>query len=215
LAENVREQGILDAALVGISRVVRQGGLQAIGELARRSGISMGAIEIGDSMPADLGPEPTATLDALFKALVARPTARRPGIRKAELLDRVVDGFRKWGAPIRRGEYLDDFLMEAGAAPHHPPATPILVESFALADRDWSRVERGAGHFCFAVEQLEIDGLVVFQEPNELSDDEARRSFDRISRWISSTGMSQARPSDLAQLGRKYGSDEQLPLVMA
>jgi hypothetical protein len=215
LAANVRDQGILDAALVGIARSIQANAAAAIDRLATMRGLDAGALVVGPPMPADLGVAPTVTLDALFKALVAQRTSRRPGLRKSQLLDSVVDRLRQSGATVRRGEYLDDFLMDAVLASEDKGSTAVHVESFATSGRDWSRAEQEAGYFLYALDQLGLDGLLVTQEPNEASDEAALKSFERVQRWSSRSGLVRATPADLPRIAAAFSPTEQLPLVMA
>jgi hypothetical protein len=205
----------LDAALVGIARTVARQGVEAIETLLSWKRHSGGAIQLSDAFPADLGDSPEDTLDVLFKSLIAQRTGRPRGVPRGALLDKVVSQFRRVGAPVRRGEYLEDFLLDAVLTPSARSVTALYVESFACEGRDWGRAERDAGYFMFALEQLKVDGIAVLQEPTDVGGDDARRSYERICRWASDVGLPTARPIDLSALATDFATEEQLALVMA
>jgi len=215
LAPSVRDQGILDAALVGIGRTIAREGAAAIDILQSWEQLSAGSIEISGPKPADLGSQPSASLDALYKALVVQRTGRRPGLSKGMLLDKVVNQFRQVGAPIQRGKYLGDFLMDAVVTKDQSAWTALFVESFAHQGHDWSRAERNAGYFLFALDQIAAGALVVLQAPTDTDATDAWRSYERVSHWISRTGLPAVDPIDLPGLAGGYSSEEQLALVMA
>jgi hypothetical protein len=215
LASGLRHQGILDAALLGLSRRILRDPDHALAELSRLGEVLSGSILVGREMPADTGSNPTATLDALFRGLVAQRTGRRAGLPKAEMLDKVVDAFRQTGAPVSRGEYVGDFLLDAVVTPSNAPSTAVHVQSFAMARRDWARAERETGYFLYAMESLQTPGLCILQPPNEASDDDARTSFQRIARLTDRSGVQKYEFAELSRITRTFQPEEQLPLVMA
>ncbi len=213
LSARLREQGILDSALVGLAR--RLGGEESAFErLLEMSSRANGSLTVEPPMPADLARGADRTLSALYKGLVAQKVGRRPGLAKSQLLDKVIDTFRHSGAPIRRGQYIDDFLLDAIASRDRDSVTAIHAQSFAASDRDWSRVEKDTGYFLFALDRLDADGLCVIQRPTSLSDDPAKKSYDRVDRWITRAGVRAVELSDLSAIAQGFQSNEQLPLFM-
>ena len=217
LAGRVREQGILDAALVSLADVVSRQPEEALARLDRLRRRREGTLVIGDPMPTDMAGSPERALAATFKALVTRPTARRAGYGKAEILDRAVSTLRGVGATVRVGEYLDDFLIDAliVQARDNPPAI-IHAQTFDGARRDWSRLEQETAHFLFASEQIRGEAICVVQPPTERNGVEAgARSYSRVERWIADAGAAMIGPSAVASVAARFGTDHQLPLVMA
>ena len=215
LSSRIRTQGILDAALVGLGRIVGDDPLRAAERLAAMSLSSNGSVLIGRPMPADLGDDAADTMDALYKALIAQRVGRPPGLSRGVLLDRVVDTFRKSGAPVRRGEYLNDYLIDAIVAPAKAPSTAIHVQSFAVGSRDWARAEKETGYFLHAIETLGVPALCVIQPPPNTAADDALQSYGRAERMIRHAGVATVQPSDVELFAGRFQAEEQLPLVMA
>lgn len=215
LAARLRPQGILDSALVGIGKVVSSDTRRAIERLSAMGSAFASSVTIEPGRPADLSPGPSATLDAIFRTLVAQRSSRATGVTRGKLLDKVVDAFRRGGSDIRRGEYVDDFLIDAMVETPRAPATAIHVQSFALAHRDWPRAERETGYFLYAAGQMDVNCLCVIQPPTEISDDDGRRSYDRVARLVGRAGVVSVDPCDLATVTPRFESSDQLPLVMA
>ena len=215
LSTRLRAQGILDSALVGIGRLVGQDARGAIDRLAALSASLHGSIVLEPGMPADISSGPRVTLDAVFRALVVQRSARPAGVPRGKLLDMVVDTFRQTGTPVRRGEYVQDFLLDAVVDQRASIATAIHVQSFALSHRDWSRAERETGYFLHAADNLDLASLCVIQPPTHVSDDEARRSFERVGRLVARAGIQSIDPSELAGITPRFETTEQLPLIMA
>lgn len=214
LGERIRERGIVDGALVALARAMVCSA-DAINRIESLRAIHGSSLLIGDPMPTDLGAEPDLVLASVFKALVARPVARRAGRTKGEILDRTVATFRRAGAPIRVGQYVGDFLLDAIVEPTGEPAVAIHAQSFEGARREWSRIEHETGHFLYAVEHLRRDAICVIQPPAQTADDAAAASYSRVGRWLTDAGVTVATPAALATLSARFGSDEQLPLIMA
>jgi len=215
LAARLRPQGILDSALVGIAKVVGSDTQRAIERLNAMGSTFGSSVMIDPGRPADISLNPSATLDAIFGALVGQKSGRPAGLPKGKLLDKVVDTFRRGGSVIRRGEYLDDFLIDALVQESTAPATAIHVQSFALAHRDWSRAERETGYFLYAADHMNVDCLCVIQPPTEISDDDGRRSYDRVTRLVGRAGVLSVEPRNLATVAPRFATGDQLPLVMA
>lgn len=213
LAERLRERGIVDAALVSLARVVA-GGPDAIERLEAIRSRGMGGLTIGEPLSTDLGGAPDTVLSALFHALVARPTSRRSGRTKGEVLDRTVATFRRVGAPVRVGKYVGDFLMDAVVEPADRPELVVLAQSFEGFRKNWGPVEHEAGHFLYAVERMQRKGVCVLQPPVR-GDETAMAAFARVSRWCSDSGVEVASTPNLAALAARFGSPEQLPMFMA
>lgn len=215
VSRRLRTQGIMDALLVGISRDLRDHPAVGLRRLEELSETLDGSLLATEPRPTAIPGQPRETLDALFAALVAPHTSRGPGIPKSRVLDRVVASFRETGTPIRRGAYVGDFLFDAlvEASGHGPLA--IHAESFALPNRDWASAERDAGHFLYAVQRLRPEAICVVQEPSDISTEAARRSHERILRWLGDSGVPHVAPGSISIVARSFAPEEQLPLVMA
>jgi hypothetical protein len=216
LSPQLRAQGLLDAMLVGLARDLmaptRVDGLARLGSL--QSQLSA-VLLISSPRPAAISTSPKATLDSLYKALVAPKASRGLGIARSHVLDRVIETFRSGGTPVARGTYLKDFILDAVASPSGRPQLPIHTLSFALPNRDWSHVERDTGHFLFAVRQLKTIGVCVVQPPSAISHPSASASLGRITRWLTTEGVETIVPDELMALVARFSPVEQLPLVMS
>lgn len=213
ISQHLRGQGIFDSALVSLGRLIADDPRGAANRLDDLRDRTTGSLVVTEGMPADLSNGPKETLDALFAALVSQRRSRPSGIQKAQVLDRTVDLLRQTGAPVARGEYLEDFLIDAIVTPRDRRPTIIHAQSFAT-HRDWSRAERETGYFLLAAGTLGVASVCVLQAPVG-DDDDARRSFERIERLVRRTGIRSVESKDFDQVARSFAPEEQLPLLMA
>ena len=72
-------------------------------------------------------------------------------------MDRAVQALRAQGARARRGAYIDDFIFDIVVEGEHERAV-FEVLSFAVGRKDWTPVERDAGHFLYAMTKLGVRG---------------------------------------------------------
>jgi hypothetical protein len=216
LSPQLRAQGLVDAMLVGLARDLgARTRLDGFGRLDELSGLSSSVLLVGAPQSAAITANPGATLDSLYRALVAPKVARGPGIARSQVLDQVIRTFRSGGTPVERGAYLSDFILDAVASPTGQPQLPIHTLSYALPNRDWSHVERDTGHFLFAIDHLKRKGVCVMQPPSSVSPPSALESLGRVTRWLVSEGVETIAPDQLQGLVGRYAPEEQLPLVMA
>lgn len=70
--------------------------------------------------------------------------------------------------------------------------------------KDWTPIERDAGHFLFGIEHLEVDGRAVIQPPPNGSPPDA---YARIQGWLESATCRSSRPTSLRMLSRRLNSN--------
>jgi hypothetical protein len=214
LAERLRESGIVDSALVSLAQAVRGGG-NAAGRLEAIRSRGAGSLLIGEPMPTDLGGEPDAVLAMIFRTLVARPSHRRTGRSKAEVLDRTVASLRHVGAQVRIGQYVNDFLLDAVIEPRDQPLVAVHAQSFDSDRKEWAPIEHEAGHFLYAVHRLRREAIFVVEPPSQSAPEAASTSYERISRWLVDAGVALATTPSLPTMASRYESRDQLPLFMS
>lgn len=99
---------------------------------------------------------------------------------------------------MKRGEYVKDFIFDA-VIEQGRKRRPIEVLSFAAARRDWAPIERDAGHFLFALEQLKLEGWAVVQPPTPATYQSAKEPHRRVTKWLKRFDVPIASPEDLAE----------------
>lgn len=214
ISPSLRSQGLFDRALVSLGRVIAEDPALASDRLQALSSAHSSSLSVSPGMPADASSGFAQTLESLYKALVAQQRARRPGIDRAEVLDRTINAIRHWGTPVTRGEYVDDFLIDAVASPRGQRPTILHAQSFATR-RDWTRVERETGYFLLAARSLRVPSVCVLQEPLSEGDQDAVSSYLRVQRLIARNNVELVAPSDVELIAKGFTPQEQLPLVMA
>jgi hypothetical protein len=139
--------------------------------------------------------DPDDALAALYRAFVASRAGGRRGQTKGMVLDRVVAALRTRGMNVRRGAYIQDFIFDVIVDEAHG-YRPVEVLSFAAPRKDWSPLEKDAGHFLFALQQLEVAGAAVVQPPPpEL--EEASEPYARIRRWFDRAEVPVSAPDEV------------------
>lgn len=211
----LRDQGIVDSLLVGLARSLTQDSRNGFERLTSLHSSLQDALSLSEPRTTAIIGDPSATLDALYKALVAPRSGRGPGLPKSRLLDQIVQSFRTIGAPVRRGAYLGDFLFDAVVQPTDRPPLPIHALSFDQPNRDWSGTEREVGHFLFAVDRLRTAGVCVLQGPTQRTNTSANCSLERITRWMDESGVRRIVPEEVRGLAGSFAPEEQLPLLMS
>jgi hypothetical protein len=181
ISSKLQEQGLLDAALVALGRQVehKRFTLERLSALHESLHQSLYLTE----------PKPVAVADvdeaiwALFRAFVAPKYGGSNRQSKGAVLDRVVAAYRKRGLDVKRGHYINDFIFDAVLERTGGPRA-VEVLSFATQRKNWAPVERDAGHFLFALQQLDIPGQAIVQPPSEASAENAELPYERITRWL-------------------------------
>ena len=91
----------------------------------------------------------------------------------------------------------------------------IEVLSFDGQLKDWSGIERDAGHFLFAVQQLDgVDPVCVVQAPKLDAQDVATESYGRVRRWLDKSHVETLEAGAIASFAQRFAPVEQLPLLI-
>lgn len=195
ISPRLREQGLLDALLVGFKEQFeseRKPDVENLTEMYRRMTRSLYLTE-----PKLVSvPDVEVVLNALYRAFVA-PKAAPRATTKAVVLDKVVDDLRWRGLEVRRAEYIDDFMFDVVIHPKRGRRAVLEVFSFAAGQKKWEPVEHDAGHFLYALEQVELEGAAVIQPPPSEDSDGATDSFQRVQRWLRKARVPALQPADL------------------
>jgi hypothetical protein len=180
ISPKLHEQGLLDAALVSLDEQVSSNKFT----LERLEALH-GSLQNSLYLTA---PKPVAvngleeTIKGLFKAFVAPRTGGSNRQSKGAVLDRVVNAYRRQGHTVKRGHYISDFIFDAVVEDDSPYALEVL--SFATKRKDWAPIERDAGHFLFAIQELKMPGRAIVQPPTPASAQDAELPYARIRRWM-------------------------------
>lgn len=197
MSQKLREQGLLDALLVGLEE-------QFAGEVKP----DLASLkDMRESLQDSLyitEPQPVAvhdfddTVNTLYRAYVAPRGGGRRQITKGVVLDGVIDNLRKHGLEVRRGEYLNDFLFDVTI--HRPNVSPMVLQvmSFATGRQDWTPVEHDAGHFLYALGRASTSGTSIIQPPSETGLQSAFTSYNRVRRWFHAEGVATIEPGYLS-----------------
>lgn len=203
MSRSLKAQGIVDALLMNLRDQFASAEKPDLARLQKlhatlRHSLAVTEPQVTAVMDLD------STLGALYHAYV-QPTSSGPRhVTKAVILDRVVERLRGQGLTVRRSSYLSDHIFDAIADGVRPSVFEIL--SFASPLKDWTPIEKDAGHFLYAMRQVDADPRAVIQPPPDEATDEARVSFDRIRRWLDQEKVPVLAPADLeAQSGFQLG----------
>lgn len=196
VSQSLREQGLLDQVLVDIAAQFSEAAKPDLGTLQDWHGRLQRSLYLSDPQPVAVSGE-DETLDALYKAYLAPAGGPRRALTKGAVLDRVVAAYRKQGHEVQRAHYIEDFIFDVVL--NGPSTKPTVVEvlSFAAPRKDWTPVEKDAGHFLFAVASLGVAGRAVIQGPGEDSDRSATEPYDRVRRWLDRADVPIQAPEDL------------------
>lgn len=197
ISSRLHEQGLLDAALQGLEHQVvhsRTFTLERLSALQTRLGSSL---ILTEPRPVALLEDIQAATDALYKALVAPRGGGTSRLTKSVVLDKVVSGLRRGGFAVQRGAYVDDFIFDA-VLDTGKGRNVIEVLSFAAPRKDWAPIERDAGHFLFAKEELSLPGSAVVAPPRHHATASATEHYTKVRRWLDKHDVRVATLDELA-----------------
>jgi hypothetical protein len=123
-------------------------------------------------------------LAALYRAYLATRSTGGRALTKGVLLDRVVEALRRRGEDVKRGSYVEDFLFDAVIPRKNGEPAVFEVLSFAAQRKDWTPLERDAGHFLFALEKASVGQATAVVQPPTEQESGAWSSYYRIDRWL-------------------------------
>jgi hypothetical protein len=199
LSSSLREQGLLDSLIQGLSHQFDgpdKPDLQRLGELRGSLEHSLYLTEPRPAAVADVA----VTLRALYRAYVT-PRSTPRALTKSVVLDGVMAGLRRRGLTVSRSEYVDDFIFDVVVRDVPRPAA-VEVLSFATATKDWVPAERDAGHFIYGLQRVGLQGHAVIQPPSADSAPTAHTSYERVTRWFNKESVPVISPAALAGGGR-------------
>lgn len=194
LSQDLRQQGLLDAVLHGLEVQFESQGKPDLEFLRRLSSGLDKSLQVTSPKPTAV-PDVQLTLQALYKGYVAPAMARR-GTTKAVVIDRVVNGLRRRGFSVRRGEYISDFFFDA-LVDVEGTTMAFDVLSFVGTKKEWTPMERDAGHFLYGLGRLHVPGRAVVQPPGEASSVAAETAWARVCRWFENADVPVLDPREV------------------
>lgn len=197
ISSRLHEQGLLDAMLVGLEERFRTRSrptVEDLTEMHRSLHRSLYLTEPKRVAVSDVG----VVLEALYKAYVAPRTAGR-SLTKGLVLDRVVSTLRRRGYGVRRGVYIEDFIFDAVVQTKTQRQSVVEVLSFASGHKNWVSEENDAGHFLYALNEVQIPGVAVIQPPPEETSNGGTNSYLRVKRWMGKAGVPIYAPQQLPE----------------
>lgn len=188
VSPRLRDQGLLDAMLVGLESQFSGEVKPDLESLKRMRQSLQGSIYITEPEPVAV-PDVDAAVNALYRACVAPRLGGARQVTKGVLLDRVMDTLRRQGLEALRGRYVSDFLFDVTI--QRPAKRPLVLQvlSFATQRRDWTPVEHDAGHFLYALGKVDASGATVIQPPPDTGTHDAFVSHGRVHRWFEREGV--------------------------
>lgn len=202
-SSKLREQGILDAAVTALRERV-EGQSFDVGALEEMHASFQRSLLITAPKPVAVT-DTKATLLALYRAFVKGPPAGPRGIGKAAVMDQVAEYLRGEGWRLKRSEYIRDFIFDLVVedAPLQDSPKVMSVLSFGGNRKDWSPIEKDAGHFLCGVYQLDVPGKAAIVPPSVDSSSDAKRAHDRVLHMLDRADVGTADVSVL--LGQPHG----------
>jgi hypothetical protein len=194
ISNRLHDQGLLDAALVSLERQFDADRAFTLERLTSMHERLHNSIYLTKPKPIAVK-DPDEAAVALYRALIARRSGGSSNTKSA-LLDRVVSAYRRQGIDVSRGAYIDDFIFDA-VLRRGENRFGLEVLSFASPRKDWTPIERDAGHFLFALRELDLPGTAIVQEPNQSVSQTAADSYQRVMRWFKRAEISVARPNEV------------------
>lgn len=201
LSRDSRQQGFLDGILHGLQAQFEMSSATDLDRLREISEKVSQSLFVTSPRPTAV-PDPTQTLEALFKAFVRR-SGGGGSLTRGAITDKVIQSFRRQGFQVRRSEYVGEFVFDA-LVERTEGILACDVMSFATAVKDWTPTEREAGHFLFGLNRLKtVVGMAVIQPPVHESHEAAQASYERVCRWCHEESVLVRRPDELdtTQLG--------------
>jgi hypothetical protein len=195
VSPRLRERGILDAILSGLIRQFEGDAKPTLGDLRRMQTSLTRSLYLTEPRPVMVS-DPDTVLTALYRAYVSPRLAVSKALTKGKVLDGVMDVLRRRHVEAYRHRYISDFVFDVII--EGPERNVAEVMSFASSKQDWMPVEHDAGHFLYALERTGIQGLAIIQPPTEASHENASRSFERVSGWLSRESVPWIEPGQLA-----------------
>jgi len=202
ISPRLHDQGIVDAALAGLTRQFAGDHKPNVGALRELYGSMRHSLCLTEPRPTAVS-DPDLVLSALYRAYVApRGGGGSRSISKGALLDTVVNKARNGGFDIGRGRELGGFVFDAVVDVTHGTSKAIEVLSFATTAQKWMPAEHDAGHFLYALSRVELPGLAVVVPPTEASHQNAVRAHERVTGWFADAGVPTTSPDEvIAVLG--------------
>jgi len=150
------------------------------------------------AVPADEN-GPDATVDALYRALVAPPGRGGGGETKSRLKGKVRAVLDKSGlrykADARVAEFSFDFVIEGEERP-----VAVGVFSFNADKKDWLPEEQAGGYLLYALHALRdqrIRGAAIVAEPREGGNPVAENTWRLVTKWMERDGVPVVRARDV------------------
>lgn len=196
ISPRLREQGLLEAMLVGLEGQFTHDVKPDLGTLNKMRESLERSIYITEPEPVAVS-DVDSVLNALYRAHVSPRIGGTRTLTKHVLLDRVINTLRHHGLPVQRGDYVGDFLFDIAIRPTTGQPVVLEVLSFAAPRQDWTPVEYNAGHFLYALSRVEASGAGLIKPPSDMSRQNAVSSYGRVRRWFNATGVPTIEPDDL------------------
>jgi len=198
ISSRLREQGLLDAALQGLENQVVRSQSFTVERLSALHEQLGGSLVITEPQPVALTDDVETATTALYRALVAPRMGRSSRQTKSVVLDKVISGLRKSGFTVNRGSYVQDFIFDA-VLESQSGHSVMEVLSFAAPRKDWAPIERDAGHFLFAINELSLPASAVLAPPREDSASSASEHYAKVMRWLERHDVPFATTTDLTE----------------
>jgi hypothetical protein len=196
VSPRLHDQGLLDAIVVQLKERVESetnADLDFLRGLHQTFGRSL---QLTAPRPVAVGDGEKA-LAGLYRAYLATRSAGGRALTKGALLDKVVDALRKRGQTVARGAYIEDFIFDAVLEGNGKGPSVFEVLSFAAPRKDWTPLERDAGHFLYALGELTVGAATAVVQPPAESDADALASYKRIDKWLEKHDVARKSLDDL------------------
>jgi hypothetical protein len=197
ISSRLHEQGLLDAALQGLEHQVVRSQAFTLERLTALQAQLDSSLVLTEPKPVALTQDVETATSALYRALVAPRGGGSSRLTKSVVLDKVVNGLRRRGIDVRRGAYLEDFIFDAVLETDRGRRV-MEVLSFAAPRKDWAPIERDAGHFLFAKQELSLPASAVVAPPKEDAATNANEHYTKVRRWLDAHDVRVATPEELA-----------------
>jgi len=195
VSSRLREQGLLDAALHGLERQVE--GTFTLERLSAMYAQLDRSLYLTKPKAVAVHDVDT-TARALYRALIAPRIGGSSRPTKSVLLDRLVTAYRRQGVSVERGAYIGDFIFDA-VLNSGDQRQVVDVLSFAAPRKDWTPLERDAGHFLFGLGHVNLPGIAVVQPPTDTTASIAKETHDRVRRWFVESKVEIRSPEEIVK----------------